>query len=203
MSPLSDFISSGILEMYVLGDVSPEESQQVENMAAAYPEVAGQIREIEEALEYYALIHAIEPHTTSKSFVMATIDYGERMSAGEKPLFPPALNEESTLADFAEYIDQADQQTDPDFTGIQASIIGYTPSLTTAVVWLKDMEISEIHTREVEKFLIIEGTCSISLGNQIREMIPGDYMSIPINTEHHVKITSQVPCKVLVQRIAV
>lgn len=203
MNHLSDFISSGILEMYVLGDVSPEESQQVEKMVSSYPEIAGHIQEISEALESYARMYAIEPQATSKAFVMATIDYGERMSAGENPVFPPTLDEESTLTEFAEYIEQGVQQTDPDFSGIKASIIGYTPSLTTAIVWLKDLEISEIHTHEVEKFLILEGTCTISMNNEIREMAPGDYMSIPVNTEHHVKITSQLPCKVLVQRIAV
>lgn len=203
MNHPDNFISSGILEMYVLGDVSPEESLQVEQMAASYPEIAAHLQEISEALERYARIHAMEPQPTSRAFVMATIDYGERMSAGEKPVFPPTLNEYSTLAGFAEYISRDDKDADPHFTGIEARIIGYTPSLTTAIVWLKDTEISEVHTHEIEKFLIIEGTCMISMRDEIHEMAAGDYMSIPINTEHFVKVTSEVPCKVLVQRIAV
>jgi anti-sigma-K factor RskA len=55
------YIETGILELYVLGDVSQEEKLQVEEMAEKYPEVKAELAAIERSLEAYALENAIEP----------------------------------------------------------------------------------------------------------------------------------------------
>jgi len=55
------YIETGILELYVLGDVTPNEKGQVEEMASKYPEIKAELAEIERSLEAYALENAIEP----------------------------------------------------------------------------------------------------------------------------------------------
>jgi len=55
------YIETGILELYVLGDISPEEKAQVEEMASKHPEVRAEIAAIERGLEAYALDNAVEP----------------------------------------------------------------------------------------------------------------------------------------------
>lgn len=55
------FIESGILELYVLGDVTPAERKQVEAMIQTHPAVKAELNEIEKALELFASDHAIEP----------------------------------------------------------------------------------------------------------------------------------------------
>jgi anti-sigma-K factor RskA len=55
------YIESGILELYALGDGSPEERTEVERMVAAHPAVKEELRQIENALEKYALANAIAP----------------------------------------------------------------------------------------------------------------------------------------------
>jgi len=55
------YIESGVLELYVLGDLSPEDVLQVEEMAANYPEVKAEIAAIELAIEQYAMHNAVEP----------------------------------------------------------------------------------------------------------------------------------------------
>jgi anti-sigma-K factor RskA len=55
------YIESGILELYVLGDLSPDEKLQVEEMGSKYPEIKAEIAEIEGSLEAYALENAVEP----------------------------------------------------------------------------------------------------------------------------------------------
>jgi len=55
------YIETGILELYVLGDISPEEKTQVEEMASKYPEIRTEIAAIEKGLEAYALDNAVEP----------------------------------------------------------------------------------------------------------------------------------------------
>jgi len=58
---LKAYIESGVLELYVLGDLSPEEALQVEEMASQYPEVRDEIAAIEQAMEQYAMQNAVEP----------------------------------------------------------------------------------------------------------------------------------------------
>ncbi|WP_421946158.1 anti-sigma factor [Pedobacter sp.] len=61
MENLKAYIESGVLELYVLGDLSPEEMLQVEEMASQHKEVRDEIASIEEAMEQYAISNAIEP----------------------------------------------------------------------------------------------------------------------------------------------
>jgi len=55
------YIESGILELYVLGQLNAQEQTEVEAMASKYPEVKQEIEAIEIAMEQYALQNAIKP----------------------------------------------------------------------------------------------------------------------------------------------
>lgn len=55
------YIETGILELYVLGQLNALEQQEVEKMAAKYPEIKEEINAIEIAMEHYAVSHAIQP----------------------------------------------------------------------------------------------------------------------------------------------
>ena len=63
MVNLKAYIESGVLELYVLGDLSPEEALQVEEIASQYPEVKEELAAIELAMEKYAIENAVEPST--------------------------------------------------------------------------------------------------------------------------------------------
>ena len=78
-----EYIDSGILEQYVLGNASAEESAAVEMMAAADPDIRQEIDTICETLEAMAMANAVEPNPVIKVFLMAAIDYEERIKKGE------------------------------------------------------------------------------------------------------------------------
>lgn len=61
MEDVTAYIESGILELYVLGQLADTENQQVEAMAAKYPLIKKEILAIENALEDYAQTNAIAP----------------------------------------------------------------------------------------------------------------------------------------------
>lgn len=61
MENIKAYIESGILELYVLGDVSPEVKLEVEEMAAKHAAVKAEIEQIERSLELYADEFAVEP----------------------------------------------------------------------------------------------------------------------------------------------
>ncbi|MBA9078765.1 MULTISPECIES: cupin domain-containing protein [Rufibacter] len=203
MNPLEEFLQSGIIELYVLGATSPQESLDVEQMAAAYPEVRQEIDQVSLALEAYASAHAVEPKHTIKPLVLATVDYMERMKQGEVPASPPELTPASTVADYEKWLQRPDMTLPDDAEDIFAKIIGYTPKATTAIVWVKDMTDFEVHHEEYERFLILEGTCDMVAGEDIHQLAAGDFFAVPLHTPHMIKVTSQVPCKAVLQRITV
>jgi anti-sigma factor RsiW len=58
---IKEYIESGILELYVLGQLSPDEKLQVEEMAAKHTAVKAEIEDIERSMEVFAEEHAVEP----------------------------------------------------------------------------------------------------------------------------------------------
>jgi anti-sigma-K factor RskA len=51
---LKKYLSSGVIEDYCLGVLSPEEAQEVARNAKEFPEIEEAIREVEEVLKKYA-----------------------------------------------------------------------------------------------------------------------------------------------------
>ena len=74
---LKAYIESGVLELYVLGDLSPEETLQVEEMAARYPELRAEIAAIEQAMEQYAMRNAVEPSADVETRLFEKIGLNE------------------------------------------------------------------------------------------------------------------------------
>ena len=70
MEDIKEYIASGILELYVLGDVSPDEKLQVEAMAAEHSDIKAELGEIEKSMELYAESYAVEPPETLRMKVM-------------------------------------------------------------------------------------------------------------------------------------
>ena len=61
MEEIKAYIESGVLELYVLGDMSAEENAEVEAMASKHPDVKAELEDIERSIQMYADAHAIEP----------------------------------------------------------------------------------------------------------------------------------------------
>jgi mannose-6-phosphate isomerase-like protein (cupin superfamily) len=199
---IKEYISSGVLELYVLGSLSKEESMQIEELAATHVEVRQEIEEISQAIENYAMENAVAPGPVVKPFLLATIDFMSRIQQGEAVSLPPVLNELSKISDYAQWLNRDDMILPSEADDIYAKIIGYAPGALTAIVWIKTSTPPEVHTDEYEKFLIVEGTCDLFVEGAARQLVPGDYFTIPLHKDHTLQITSDIPCKVILQRIA-
>lgn len=204
MNPtITAFIESGVLELYVMGAASPQESLAVEQMAAAHPEIRHELDIISQAMERYAQAHAVKPRNVVKPLLLATIDYMERMQQGELPVSPPEITPNSRPQDYALWLNRQDMVLPHDADEIYAKIIGYTPAATTAIVWIKEAADQEVHHDEQERFLILEGTCDIIAGGNTYSLAAGDFFAVPLHTPHMFKVTSAVPCKAILQRLSV
>ncbi len=201
MFSVSQYIETGILELYVLGIAMDEERDEVERLALEHGEIQEEIVKIKASVEDYADGHKLQPNPVIKPFLMATIDYTERLKNGETPSMPPLLSANSAITDYSQWLNRPDMVS-LNTEDVFAKIIGYTPEAITAIVWLKDYAPHEVHDDEYERFLIVEGTCDILVEDEIHQFVPGDYFAIPLHKKHMVKVTSSIACKVILQRVA-
>lgn len=73
MKDVKEYIESGILELYVMGDVSPDEKLQVEDMIQKHPAIKAEIEEMEKALEQYAFANAVEPSENQRNKILNSL----------------------------------------------------------------------------------------------------------------------------------
>jgi anti-sigma-K factor RskA len=74
---VNEMISSGLLELYVMGQTNADETQLVQTMVAQHPQIADELKAIEIAMESYAQAHAIKPSATVKEKVFNQIHNNE------------------------------------------------------------------------------------------------------------------------------
>lgn len=201
MFNVREYIDTGIVELYVLGIASAEECSGVERLLSEHIEIREEIEAIHASLQMYAEANKMEPNPVIKPFLMATIDYTERLKNGEPASVPPMLSERSAPADYDQWLNRPDMVA-ADREEVFAKIIGYTPEAITAIVWLKHYAPHEVHDNEYERFLVVEGTCDIIVEDEISQLVPGDYFAIPLHKKHMVRVTSSIACKVILQRVA-
>lgn len=86
MEDLKTYLESGILELYVLGDLSSEEVREVESTIAQYPEVRAEVEAIENALQAYALSNAIQPSDAVRAKILNSIENPVKAEATVVPM---------------------------------------------------------------------------------------------------------------------
>jgi anti-sigma-K factor RskA len=92
---VAEYISSGIIESYVLGLADAQEAAELEQMRATHPEVAAAITAFEESLEAHARANAIAPPDALKPKLMAAVQ-----SEAAAPVVPvvPAKQPAKTIS---------------------------------------------------------------------------------------------------------
>jgi anti-sigma-K factor RskA len=75
---IHEYISSGILEAYALGELSETERSEVEKNLARYPELREELALIEEAQEKLLMQAAIRPRAEVKDKLFAKFDEGKK-----------------------------------------------------------------------------------------------------------------------------
>lgn len=84
---LKEIISSGILEQYVLGLTSPEESDKVDSYVKKYPELKEELDKISQSLEEYATSYSITPAKNVKDQIFAKINQSNKETSFKEKSF--------------------------------------------------------------------------------------------------------------------
>ncbi len=72
-----EYIASGILEAYVIGETTDQERKEVECLSKIYPEVKEELTRLELTMEAYAQAHAIPANRNLKEKIFAEINFEE------------------------------------------------------------------------------------------------------------------------------
>lgn len=104
---INDYISSGILEQYVLGDISPQEKKEVECMSHIYPEIKDELVKTQVALEGFAMDNAVQPPSYLKKNIFEQIEK-EIIKDKEEPkivaIKPTELVEQKKIISLNKYL---------------------------------------------------------------------------------------------------
>ena len=98
---VQEYISSGIVENYVMGLADEKESAEFERMCELYPEVKAAREAYELALEETAMLNAIEPPRHIKSKVFSEIEIeAEQQSIPKQPTASSPTAESNAVIDY-------------------------------------------------------------------------------------------------------
>jgi len=78
---IQQYISSGIIENYVLGLASSEEAQELERLAAEHPEVQAAIDNYQASLEQLADLYAVQPPADLKTKIWESLSHADEGSS--------------------------------------------------------------------------------------------------------------------------
>ena len=93
----SEYIASGILEVYVLGELPASEATEVEDMATRHPEVRQEITQIQDTYEALATQLPVSPRPTLKNEIMDRL-LGAAGTADATKTFSPSESEATPSA---------------------------------------------------------------------------------------------------------
>lgn len=80
---IQEYISSGIIESYVLGLADPGERAEFERMSTAHPEVRQAREAFELSLEEYVMLNQVQPSAKVKSNIFSTIGLNRQQDSSQ------------------------------------------------------------------------------------------------------------------------
>lgn len=96
-----EIISSGLLEMYVIGAASSEESAQIEQLRIQHPDIDEEIINIEKALEAYAFANAVSPSSSVKNQLFSSLNFSNQPVNTNESVKPAKVVSMSPLRNIA------------------------------------------------------------------------------------------------------
>lgn len=202
MKTLEQYLESGILDLFVAGSLSENEEIEIAKAASLNPELQAAIEAMRES--YALLVNAISrpAPARSKSRFLNAIDALEKEAAAFDPMRPPVLNSNSKPSDYDFWVNLDIASNPKDLENLFFVPVADNEDGLTAVVWIKGNVEEEEHLDSIEKFLVLEGACMIDIEGDVHHLKAGDQLSIPKYKSHTVQVTSDIVCKLIVQRIA-
>jgi mannose-6-phosphate isomerase-like protein (cupin superfamily) len=195
-----EYLQSNQLDTYCLGLLGPAEAKEVERLAATYPSIRAELDRLRQAMADDALARPVMPRPELKSRIMlalSQLDQTPAFDLNELPL----INAYSNVNQWQRTV--ASIQPPPTYRNLFGHILRQDAQIEQFLLWVKQSIKSEVHHNEQESFLILEGSCECSFGGELVQLTVGDYLDVPIDLEHTVRVMSNTPVKAIIQRLKI
>jgi len=197
---LKVYIKSGILELFVLDLLDETERADVLDMLSRFPVLEKEISEIESTLQMYAHSIAIEPPKSLK----AKIERSIADTVQEKNMDLDNLSMISAHSDYQNWMNLVSKYFPMAFEAENFSEVLRNENGITQVLVVSSVDIDdETHDDVHESFLILQGQCRCTVGEESFYLNPGGFTQIPLNENHKVEITSSTPVMAIAQYVSV
>lgn len=194
-----EYIDSGLLQDYCLGMLSTDEMSEVDILSDMHPEVKMELQRIQARLEQYAEKHRVEPPEEMKDSIWATL----RNINKEKEMDPDDLPFINRFTDHTHWVDFVQSKIPGEITEDRVVTVLQQNALVTQMLVISKTDFdNEEHEHELESFVILEGECECTVGDNVFRLGPGGFTEIPLYTPHAVRIVSPYVVAIL-QRVAV
>jgi quercetin dioxygenase-like cupin family protein len=198
MIDIQQLIESGLLELHAAGVLPKEEATALELLAFQHPAVATALGEAHEAQQRLLGAVKTNPSKDLKRRVMEAITQeSKQLRAG----LPPMLHPGSKASDFRPWLANMDSNPPDGMEDMFFLVIQEDEEVQTSLVWVKRLLAEEPHKDFFERLLILDGACMVDVEGEMHNLVAGDYFSVPRFKKHTIKVTSECPCKFILQRV--
>lgn len=87
-----EYIESGILESYVMGQITDQERQEVECISKIYPEVKEELIRLELTMEKYAIAHQVQVKESIKEKIFSQMIFDDQSGEKEEIIEPRIIS---------------------------------------------------------------------------------------------------------------
>jgi hypothetical protein len=189
-----------MLALYVTRALNPEDQRAIEAKAANDATFKNKLDQLQDKFNKALMISS---RPASKNFFNQIEQRIQALEAADGNPAPPIVNSQSKAADYAPWIGQrldALRARSEEFVCVP---LAKTEDTETYLVKITVGIPQEVHTTEIERILILEGTCEFLVGDELTAYGPGSQLRIPLHKVHEGWITSPEPCYVVLQRTQV
>ncbi|MES2730342.1 MAG: cupin domain-containing protein [Bacteroidota bacterium] len=205
MFDIEKYISSGIIEEYCLGIVSLTEREEVESLCKRYPEIRAEVEAVNLALEQWAFHYQQAPAPDLKERIFTEIKRQETDGRSDFIIRGNSIIERlKALLPSLDDVQAGELcllYPPKPFENIYRHEVARETNVLSWVLWVKKLVQPEIHTDLIEKFLVLRGTCQVTLDEKVYSMGVGDFATISTGVHHSIEVTSAEPLMVFFQRI--
>ena len=178
----------------MLGQLTAEEAQEVQAMTAQHPEIAAELGAIQQAVEHFAQANAVSPPGATKEDLLQRV-------AEIMPRIP-IINEQSKPEDYARWLDHPKHQAPEDYDNRHVSVFGVEENRSFLIAWFRRDEEPHVHRKTTEVALVVEGTCNMIMDGEVTAHKSGDVIVMRPGCVHGLTVTSDIPMKAVIMRVA-
>jgi mannose-6-phosphate isomerase-like protein (cupin superfamily) len=193
------YISSGVLKEYVTGTLGVIEKAGVEVMCDMHPEVREALNREEELMVNAAEEQTDAPPPEFKAGMWELLHNVNK----EKQMDPNDLPFINRFTDHQRWLRFVEERIPARVNEDRiVDVLQHNEKITQALVISKTDFENEEHVHEIESFIILEGECECTIGDNVFRLGPGGFTDIPLHTPHTVRIISPHVVAIL-QRVVI